>query len=120
MDWVDDEALGGDAALAVILKRAVTAVLTREFEVGVVEHDERVRAAQFEHAFLQRRSGGQATATPARSEPVSVTAEMRASAMRASTSSLVTSSVVKSPSGAPASRKTRSISSAHAWYCRRV
>ena len=62
--------------------------------------------------FLSSRPARSATWLPARSLPVSVTARMRASAMSAGTAAGPTSTVPNRPSGRPAARKTRSISSA--------
>src|SRR5438093_1327831 len=62
--------------------------------------------------FLSSRPACSATRLPARSLPVSVTPRTRGSAMMDPTPSGPTSTVRNTPSGRPASRKTRSISSA--------
>ena len=62
--------------------------------------------------FLSDMPAADATATPARSLPVSVTAAMRSSEIRSSAISFSMSSVENNPSGAPAWVKMRSISSA--------
>ena len=49
----DDQALGGGADLAAVLEAADDRGLHGGVEVGVVEHDKRVGATQFQHAFLQ-------------------------------------------------------------------
>ena len=50
---LDDEAFGGDAALRRCSESARSRRSSpRPLEIGVGEHDERVGAAEFEHAFL--------------------------------------------------------------------
>ena len=65
---LDDEALGGDAALAVVLVARAHGRRRRGVEVGVGEDDERVRAAQLEHLLLELAPGqaGDAVADLAR------------------------------------------------------
>ena len=41
----------------VLIVRALTAVLNAEFEVGARHDDERIAAAEFEHAFLDFARG---------------------------------------------------------------
>ena len=53
-----NEAFGGDATLPGVLKARLHRSFGGAFDVGVVEHDERVGTAEFEHAFFQRRAGG--------------------------------------------------------------
>ena len=48
----DDESFRGDARLAAIQVAGRDGLFHREIEVGVVQDDERVGAAQFEYAFL--------------------------------------------------------------------
>ena len=102
----DDEALGGDAALAGVLEARVDGHPRRRFEVGVGEDDERVGAAQLEHRFLERRPLAPATrARPPRSLPVSVTAAMRGSSISAGACLPGMSSVWNTPFGNPAPRE---------------
>ena len=54
---VDDEALGGDAALAVVLRPRVHRLVDGEVEVGVGEDDEGVAAAELQHARLEGAAG---------------------------------------------------------------
>ena len=62
--------------------RARAAVCAGDVDVGVGEHDERVGAAELEDGLLQRAPGRRrATALPARSLPVSVTAATRGSSI---------------------------------------
>src|SRR5690606_22565552 len=50
---LDDDAAAGGAALAGGIKSALNGAIERYFEVGIVEYDQRVLAAQFElHLFL--------------------------------------------------------------------
>src|SRR5207247_6314905 len=53
----DDEALGGDAALAAVDEPGVGRRARRGREVGVGEDDERIAAAQLEHGLLQLAAG---------------------------------------------------------------
>ena len=63
-----------------------TALRHDDAEVGVVEHDERVGSAEFEHGlFLTARPAAVATWEPARLLPVTVTAAIRSSGIRSST-----------------------------------
>ena len=62
--------------------------------------------------FLSSRPAWPATAMPARSLPVSVTATMRGSAMSPATGADSINAVAKSPSGKPATRKVFSMASA--------
>ena len=73
---LDDEALGGDAALAVVdAARACAACAAACVDVGVGQHDEGIGAAQLEHGLLERRARGRGDlARRRRSLPVSVTA----------------------------------------------
>jgi len=55
--FFDDQALGRGAHLAGVLVTANHGSLHGFVEIGVVEHDERIRTAQFQHAFLQCGTG---------------------------------------------------------------
>src|SRR5439155_13069434 len=59
---LDDEALGGDAALAVVLDTRRHRLGNHRLEIGVGEHYEGVRPAELEDRLLERRAG----ATPDR------------------------------------------------------
>ncbi len=50
---LDDEALGRDAALPVILKTCADGHLRGGLDVGVAEHDERIGAAKLQHRLLK-------------------------------------------------------------------
>ena len=52
-----DEPLGRDAALATVDEPRVGRGSRRHIEVGVLEHDERIAAAQLEHALLEVTPG---------------------------------------------------------------
>ena len=54
----DDEALGGDARLAVVDDARLHRRRDRARQVGARQHDERVAAAQLEHALLDVLAGG--------------------------------------------------------------
>ena len=54
---VHDEALGGNAALAAINHAALGGGLGRQGQVGIGQHDERVRAAQLQYGFLDVLAG---------------------------------------------------------------
>ncbi|TMC25752.1 MAG: aldehyde dehydrogenase family protein, partial [Chloroflexi bacterium] len=51
---LDDEAFGGDTTLAVVLVAGADGRGNRRIDVGIGQHDERVRAAQLEHLLLER------------------------------------------------------------------
>ncbi len=67
--------------------------------------------------FFRLRPAISATAAPARSEPVSETPWMRSSPISVSICSLVAKMLTYAPSGRPASRNSRSISSADSGHC---
>ena len=54
---VHDEALGGDAALAVVDAARLHCVLDRFRQIGRRHHNERVAAAQLKHALLDQVAG---------------------------------------------------------------
>src|SRR5690606_41636094 len=56
--FFDDEALGGDAALPVVLYARLDADLHGAAEVGIFEHDEGIGAAELEHGRLEVLAGG--------------------------------------------------------------
>ncbi len=61
---LDDEALGRDAALSVVLRARLDGGLGGPVEVGVGEDEEGIGAAEFEHGRLERVPGGGADGAP--------------------------------------------------------
>ena len=61
---VDDEALGGDAALAVVLDPRPNADLDGPVQVGRRHHDERVGAAELEHRLFDGVAGDRSDRAP--------------------------------------------------------
>ncbi len=55
--FFNDDALGRDANLTAVLETSDRCRLDRFINVGIGQHDERIGTAQFEDAFLQRRTG---------------------------------------------------------------
>ena len=61
-----DEALGRNAALPGVLKARLHADCGRSLDVGVGQHDERIRAAEFKHLLFERMTGHRCNAAPDR------------------------------------------------------
>ena len=93
--------------------RPIVAALTVAPEVVGVEDDERVAAAELEHRLLQVLAGERADGAARALAAGQGDALERGSAMTCSTSGMRRNTLVKTPSGAPASRKHCSIASAH-------
>jgi hypothetical protein len=76
-----NKTLGGDAALSAVEKARGHTDGRRLLEIGIRQDNECIRAAEFEHGFLEVYPAAAATFSRPRRRPWSVTAWMRGSAM---------------------------------------
>ena len=110
---VDDEAFGGDAGLAVVDAASLDGVSTATSRLAEGRTMKASEPPSSRTDFLMSQPAWAATARPAASEPVTVTAATRGSVRRCSTWRASMRRVWKTPRGKPARRTRASMASAH-------